>query len=216
MERPKNPWLGIPLADYEAHMELPSVGQAALIAAAFAGLLERFQPASVCLLGCAGGNGLERLSGTSVRRVVAVDINQDYVATARARYRHRISGLDVIVADAESESLVFPPVDLIFAPLLFEYVDLERALAFVRRHCLPGARLAALLQLPNAAIAEVTPSPYASLRELASIMRLISPRTLAQQAEAAGFMHMESRSLSASGGKSFALEVFQTRPGGGD
>ena len=43
-----NPWLTIPLADYEAHMALPQVGQAQLLADLFAALvLEYVEPESV-------------------------------------------------------------------------------------------------------------------------------------------------------------------------
>ena len=57
----KNPWLDIPLADYEAHMALPSVGQAALLGDLFAATVEAHRPESVALIGCAGGNGFERI-----------------------------------------------------------------------------------------------------------------------------------------------------------
>ena len=54
-----NPWLTIPLADYEAHMALPQVGQARLLADLFAAELRVGSPSSVAVLGCAGGNGFE-------------------------------------------------------------------------------------------------------------------------------------------------------------
>jgi hypothetical protein len=58
-----NPWLNIPLDDYEGHMSLPAVGQAQMIA-------EQLDHA---LIGCAGGNGLERIAGRPIERVVARD-----------------------------------------------------------------------------------------------------------------------------------------------
>lgn len=209
---PKNPWCAIPLSDYEAHMDLPTVGQSALIADEFAHLIASYEPSSAAVLGCAGGNGLDRAVGTTVRRLVAVDINPDYAETTHARFRERIVGLEVVVADVQSDIQAFQPVDLIFAALLFEYVDLQKTLQFVRRHCQSNRVFAALLQLPNAEIAEVTPSPYVSLQELSTVMRLVSPVELRQRASDAGFLHRTSRSISATGGKSFALEVFQSKP----
>ncbi len=41
-----NPWLTIPLADYEAHMALPQVGQAQLLADLFAAELRARSPSS--------------------------------------------------------------------------------------------------------------------------------------------------------------------------
>ena len=58
------PWREIPLSDYEAHMSLPSVGQARMLADQLALLLERHAPISVAIIGCAGGNGLDRIDST--------------------------------------------------------------------------------------------------------------------------------------------------------
>ncbi|MBS0417116.1 MAG: class I SAM-dependent methyltransferase [Proteobacteria bacterium] len=205
----KNPWCGIPLSDYEGHMDLPTVGQASLIADEFARVIECYRPSSAAMLGCAGGNGLNRVAGSTVRRLVAVDINPDYVAATHARYRNHIDGLEVIVADVQNDAQVFEPVGLVFAALLLEYVDLQRSLQFVRQHCQSGGIFVALLQLPSAHIAEVTPSPYVSLQDLSSIMRLVPPAQLRQQTADAGFVHITSKSVAASGGKSFAVEHFQ-------
>src|SRR6186713_702946 len=70
---PTNPWLEIPLADYEAHMELPQVAQAELLAEQLAAAVRARSPDSVAVLGCAGGNGLDRLP--AALRVVGVDVN---------------------------------------------------------------------------------------------------------------------------------------------
>src|SRR5438309_637460 len=50
-----NPWLQIPLTDYEGHMSLPYVAQADLLADLFGLALQRHLPDSVAVLGCAGG-----------------------------------------------------------------------------------------------------------------------------------------------------------------
>jgi hypothetical protein len=50
----KNPWLGIALSDYEAHMALPEVGQAQMLADVFAGHLDIRRPGSLAVIGCAG------------------------------------------------------------------------------------------------------------------------------------------------------------------
>ena len=42
----RNPWLDIPLGDYEAHMALPAIGQSQLIADQLDILVRRYAPSS--------------------------------------------------------------------------------------------------------------------------------------------------------------------------
>ncbi len=203
-----NPWLRIPLADYEAHMALPSVGQAALLAQLFARAVDENAPRSLALAGCAGGNGLEVLESKSIERVVAVDISPAFIDETRARFAGRIRGLELVVADVQSDALAFAPVDLIFAGLLFEYVDVERALTNLRAKLAPRGTLIAVLQLPST-IAEVTPSPYTSLVTLGPAMRLVDPSTLSHVAQEHGLTQRDSETAMASGGKHFEILTFE-------
>ena len=58
-----NSWLQkLPLPEYEAHMAHPRVAQAVLLCDVFAEMLDTHVPGSVAVLGCAGGNGFERIS----------------------------------------------------------------------------------------------------------------------------------------------------------
>jgi SAM-dependent methyltransferase len=105
-----NPWLRIPLDDYEGHMSLPEVGQAQMIAEQLDCSLERWAPASIAVVGCAGGNGLDTIARRTVERVVAVDVNPDYIERTRARHAHQLQGLELVCADVQSESLIYVPV----------------------------------------------------------------------------------------------------------
>ncbi len=51
-----NPWLHIPLADYEAHMALPEVAQAEMLAEELEIAIRRRVPDSCAIIGCVGGN----------------------------------------------------------------------------------------------------------------------------------------------------------------
>src|SRR5450759_4009390 len=113
----KNPWLDIPLADYEGHMALPNVGQAQLLSDVFAGALTKYAPRSVAVLGCAGGNGLDRVSSKVTERVVGVDLNPDYVQQARTLFDHQIPLLELLVGDVQTDELAFAPVELVYRPL---------------------------------------------------------------------------------------------------
>ena len=201
----RNPWLDIPLADYEAHMALPEVGQAALLADALAAAVEQHAPRSVAVLGCAGGNGFERVPrGT---RLVGVDLNAAYLDVARSRFGDR-HGLELYCADVVEDALPFAPVDLAFAGLLFEYTRPGAVLDRLAAKLEPRGVLIAVLQLPSTA-APVTPSPYASLSRLAASMRLVSPDALALSAAAHDYSHLRTETVTASGGKQFAIQTYR-------
>ncbi|HEX9200974.1 MAG TPA: hypothetical protein VF865_15545 [Acidobacteriaceae bacterium] len=78
-----NPWLTIPLEDYEGHMAMPDVGQAKMLANEFEELLKTYAPTSAALIGCAGGNGFEEAAKTGLTRLVGLDINPTYITELR-------------------------------------------------------------------------------------------------------------------------------------
>jgi hypothetical protein len=149
-----NPWLGIPLDDYESHMALPEVGQ------------------------------------------------------ARLRFGQKLAGLELYVGDVQTDAFGFAPVDLVYAGLLFEYVAAQTTLARIRGMLRPGGTLVAVVQLPSAVIAEITPSPYTSLGALAPVMRLVPPELLGRLAEEHGFRAAWARTVSAADHKSFRVQAF--------
>lgn len=115
-----SPWLDIPLADYEGHMALPEIAQARMLADELEIAVRQHTPSSVAIIGCSGGNGFERLIGTTVERVVGLDINPTYVAAAQARFGTRMPKLALYVADIQDSLPNIMPVDMIFAGLIFE------------------------------------------------------------------------------------------------
>jgi ubiquinone/menaquinone biosynthesis C-methylase UbiE len=187
-----NPWLDIPLADYEGHMSLPTVAQADLLAETFAQTLRKYAPESVALPGCAGGNGLDRIDSHVTKRVVGIDINPEYVEAVRARFSGRIPGLELLVADLQSDGLRIEPVDVVFAALLLEYVEIDSVLGSIRRMLKPHAMLVTVLQLPGECCPDVTPSPFTSLQRLAPCLRLVLPEYLLARAAVQGFQPGES------------------------
>jgi hypothetical protein len=202
-----NPWLEIPLNDYEAHMSM--LGQAQMLANHLAVLVERLRPASVALFGCAGGNGLDRIGPGQVARVVAVDFNPAYIEAAVERYAGRFKDFETMCVDVQSPTLRFEPVDLSYAGLLFEYVDLPSTLATLKRNSVAGSAFASVLQLPSESQAVVSPSPYRSLERLTPVMRLTEPAELAGAAAAVGFAAETSEIIGLSSGKSFCLQTFR-------
>lgn len=100
-------------------MALPDVAQAKLLADIFERMLRERAPASVAILGCAGGNGFDRIDPRVTTQVVGLDINPAYVAAARERFQQRLPGLELIVADFHQDEVRIAPVDLVFVALLF-------------------------------------------------------------------------------------------------
>jgi len=206
----ENPWRGIPLTDYESHMELPQVAQAKLLAEELGAVLTRYAPDSIAVLGCAGGNGFDRIAAAATPRVVGVDINASYIEAARVRFAARVPVLELYVADLARDRLDFAPVDLIYCALLLEYVDPQTLLPKMRAALRPGGRLVTLIQLRSNDSTAVTPSPFVSLGVLASMMRLVAPDELESLARVSGFEPVVSRTHAADGGKCFQLQVFAT------
>jgi hypothetical protein len=204
-----NPWLNIPLDDYEGHMSLPAVGQAQMIAEQLDRAIARWTPSSIAVIGCAGGNGLEKIAAETVERVVALDVNPDYIELTRVRHAQRLPGLELVCANVQSESVMYSPVDLTYAALLFEYVDVNSTLKTLRRNSRPNAVLTTLLQLPHSSIHPVSPSPYKSLGSLASAMTLVAPEALCRAAVEVGFATADSTTIELPSGKRFCVQNFR-------
>ena len=148
-----------------------------MIAGVFAELLQTDRPHSVAVIGCAGGNGFERIDRSQTARVVGVDINATFLAEARRRFDAAFDTLELLCADiavdsaAAPDPLGFAPVDLMFAALVFEYVDPRMVMPRLAARLRPGGRLAVLLQLPAMAIPAITPTSGARLSALAQVLQ---------------------------------------------
>jgi len=201
-------WLGIPLSDYEQHMSLPSVGQAQMLASELAAAVAAHAARSVAVVGCAGGNGFERLASLPLERVVGIDINPAFIEAARSRHARVVRGLELHAADIESAPLEIAPVDLVFAGLVLEYVDVARAMHALRALCAVGAHLVCLLQLPSRSLPAVSDSPYASLQVLGDAMRLHQPAAVTEIGAAAGFTLESERRIVLPSGKEFSVLTF--------
>lgn len=206
-----NPWLQLPLPEYEAHMSLPQVAQAALLGDIFAEMLEVYSPRSVAVLGCAGGNGFERISPEVTKRVVGIDINPAYIGACGTRFEGRIPGLELLVGDIEKDDFGFAPVELVFAALVLEFVDVATALKRIRPMLAPGGTLGTVVQLPSLSVAVVTPSPFARVQALSRVMRLVSPGGLQTLAARQGLEQTGSHRVESRASKEFQVQTFSAR-----
>ena len=172
-----NPWLAVPLDDYEGHMGSPGVDQLAPLADLFGEALVRLRPRSVAVLGVAGGNGLEHVDGTLTTRVVAIDVNPGYLTATKARFPD-LRGLELHCADLENDLLDVEPVSLVHAALVFEHAGIGRCLDNAVSLVSPGGHLSVVLQLPSETHDAVTPTPFASMSALAGDFAFVDPHQL--------------------------------------
>ena len=203
-----NPWLQIPASDYEGHMGSPKVAQLTLLAQTFKEALNKHESKSIALLGCATGNGLEYINNNATRRITAIDINPEYLEILRQRFEDSIPGLEIVEADLEKCTIENQAYSLVFAGLIFEYLE-PRALLNKRDSCLcHGGVMVSILQLPAQHLARVSETPYASLKTLNSIMKLISPQQFESMANEAGLREIEANSVTLESGKPFYIGTY--------
>lgn len=196
-----NPWLHIPARDYEAHMASPEVDQTRVLKGIFASALAKYTPKSLAVIGCATGNGFEHIDTKQTDYVAAVDINPAYLAILKERFSGRIPGLKLIEADFTAIEHWNMPVSLVYAALVFEYVDIAAATRSIARCMAPGAVLVAALQLPSEESAPVTPTRYKSLELLTPLMRLISPDEFLTTCQSVGLKQIATETVPFQKGK---------------
>lgn len=204
-----NPWLTIPADDYEGHMSSPEVGQLQALSELFGSVIAELRPGSVAVLGCSTGNGFEHISPTVTQRVIGVDINPAYLEILRQRFAVRLPNLALLEGDIASPSFQIEPVSLIFAGLVFEYVELDRTLRNIARCLLPGGTLVAALQLPSGVSPQITPTRFASLEALAPIMRLVDVAGFSSACGERGLVRARAERVPLKQGKSLFVGYFE-------
>lgn len=203
-----NPWLRIPANDYEQHMSSPNVDQLSFLASRFKESVESYDASTIALLGCATGNGLEYVDSRNTQRITAVDINPEYLRILRQRYESRIPGLEIIEADLEKCDLDDKTYSLVFAGLVFEYLNPRILLMKIANWLHSDGVMIVVLQLQTAHSEKVTTTPYTSLKLLDQIMKLISPEELKAQAESVKLRETKARTVTLKSHKSFYIGAF--------
>jgi SAM-dependent methyltransferase len=205
----ENPWLRIPATDYEGHMGPEIADQLSTLSQLFHEAYQRFQPATVAILGCATGNGLQHIDPELTSRVIALDLNPDFLEITRERHSEVLGAtLEFCCTPVEQWQQEASSVDLIWAALLFEYGPPGPMLQRIARALRPDGRLSAVLQLP-ATTPAVTPTPYTSLNQLGEIMRLVQPEELQAKANEHGLELREAREQPLPTGKRFWVGLFE-------
>ena len=205
----KNTWLDIELSDYENHMALPGVAQSQYLSKYFFEVLESYQPSTVAIFGCSGGNGLEKIDGKKLEKIICVDINPDFLKEAENRYKDNFRNIEFVCQDIASQNFKINSIDLIYAGLVFEYVEMEPAIFNISKSLNKNGILAIVIQQPHENIPEVTPSKYKSLEKLSQIFRFVSPIKLIELCEAYNIRSISQKEVQLQSGKRFIELIFQ-------
>lgn len=188
-------------------MTSAEVQQFGVLSELFAEAIAFRRPASIAILGIAGGNGLDWIDSKMTGRVVGLDVNPLYLDAVRSRFSH-LSGLELHCINLAEQLVELPPVELVHAALVFEHAGtglcLDNAVSLVANK---GA-LSIVLQLPTTAGQNVGRTGFASIQRLASHFSLIDPMQLRETlAERSFQLAFESRrSLPAD--KEFWMGIF--------
>jgi hypothetical protein len=200
-----NPWLAIPLAEYEGHMD--AVEQLGALSELFRRALEVCLPDSVAVLGIAGGNGLEHATHAPIERIVGVDINARYLDEVRHRFGTH-PNLELHCADLSQDELRLAPVALVHAALFFEHAGLGRTLENALALVAPGGHLSVVFQLPERDQRGVTPTRYTSMQTLAENFSFVDIPHFRDVLEQQGFRLLQEELRPLPTGKTLWFGVF--------
>jgi len=203
-----NPWLSIPLADYEGHMRSDKVQQLDALSELFAAALERCQPASVAVLGVGGGNGLDRIDSRITRRVVGLDLNRRYLDEARSRYPGTCN-LSLHCVDLAEERVELEPVQLVHAALVFEHAGTDRCLENAVSLVDDGGALCAVLQLPSQTAQEIGSTNFSSMLTLKNNFALVDVISFQRKLAGMGFRIVHEVLRAVSAGKALWMGIFE-------
>ena len=205
------PWLSIPLADYEGHMGADNVQQLSALSGLFKRALDVCLPDSVAILGIAGGNGLEHVNPATIKRVAGFDINPAYLDEVRRRFV-TLPILELHCVDLSQDELRAAPVALVHAALFFEHAGLGRALDNALSLVARGGKLSVVLQLPERGQQNVTTTSYPSMQTLAGSFSLVDVSRLCALLEKQGFRLLNEELRPLPTGKTLWLGIFSSLP----
>jgi predicted TPR repeat methyltransferase len=176
-----NPWLTIPLEDYERHMSHHLVGQSSLLNSLTKKYLDEIKPERAIFLGVAGGNGLEHIDNNITQRVYGIDINPDYLNTTFRRYKNSIAYLQLLNLDIAKNSESICKADFIWAALVLEYTGIDKALEFCTNNMSKGGHLMVSIQ-SNSNKESISPTGIESIKNAGQMFSIVHPENLISKA----------------------------------
>jgi hypothetical protein len=202
-----NPWLYIPLGDYEGHMSAPGIAQLEPLADLFEEALAFNRPSSIAILGIAGGNGLDRIDLSVTKHILGVDIQPSYLSAIQKRFS--TLPLKLMCVDLRKETLDEPPVSLVHAALIFEHAGTGLCLRNATSMTARGGYLSVVLQLPSKTVAQVSPSPFSSIQALSKSFSFVDQAEIDAELTDAGFMKARETECRVPGDKALWHGIFR-------
>lgn len=140
---------------------------------------------------------------------MGVDINPDYLSILKRRFASKIPGLELVEADFSLPGFRIEAVSLVFAALVFEYVNVRDTLKNMARCMTSDGNLVVMLQLPSLKSAPVTATRYKSLELLSPLMSLVSPDEFSNSAAGAGLQEIKAYTIPLKMGKAFWVGCYR-------
>jgi hypothetical protein len=176
-EQQINPWLEVPLDDYERHMNHNAVGQLPLLNSLTKKYLMLHKPRVCLFMGVAGGNGLEHIDNRISNQVFGIDINQAYLDSCNQRFKNIINNLNLLNLDLTKTKESICRADFIWAALILEYAGISNCFEFAKNNMTKGGHFIVTIQSNNK-LKAVSPSGFDSVMKLGSISEEVDPETL--------------------------------------
>lgn len=200
-QKNSNPWTEIPLEDYESHMSHSLVGQLDFLNSLTKKYLNIIKPETCMFLGIAGGNGLEHIDNNITKKVIGIDINQNYLDATHKRYNDKIYSLKLINSDISKTEEVFCSADFIWAALVLEYIGMEKSLEFSKNNLQHGGHFIVSIQSNNG-VQSVSQTGIESIKKSGDIFQMINPDLLIDKATELGLRLIENEEFIFQNGKS--------------
>ncbi len=123
-------------------------------------------------MGCSTRNGLEHINPLITQNVFAIDFNQEYLKIVEQRFSRKINGLKILKTDLNIDELQISNIDLIFAGLILEYIEIENVLPKIAITLSNNGTLAIVIQKSQINYF-VTKTHYKSLEKLSATSKEI-------------------------------------------
>ena len=205
----KNPWEKIDLEVYEKHMSHDNVYQLQKLNEIMKEQFQDNKHENVGVLGVAGGNGLNNIDISNVRKVFAIDVNREYLNVCRERYDYMGEILETICRDINDKEFCFPKTDLIVCNLIIEYIREEQFVAIVERNK-ENIKLISCVIQDNEKNSFVSDSEYSShFTPITSINHDINDNKLKNLFAKIGFNCIKTKNYNLPNNKSFIRMDFK-------
>ena len=134
-----NPWRQLPHDTYEKHMGYENVRQLEMLSCIFGeqlALVADITEPAVAILGITGGNGLENIEARRYKKIIGLDINEDYLDICRERF-NRLPELELhqidLMTEKERAVDILKQCDLITANLVVKHIHLDNFVDIIGR-----------------------------------------------------------------------------------